>query len=127
MVDRLYILMRNDLNSLNPGKACAQAAHAANMCVATCPSTFAPLLLLWEQETKQGFGTTIVLGVNEAELRETVAAAKDVGLHAGIVHDPTYPLRDGKVTHYIPLDTCAFIFGDKERVESVTDDLYLMD
>jgi len=32
---------------------------------------------------------------------------------AGWVHDPTYPIRDGEVTHLIPLNTCAFVFGTK--------------
>jgi len=27
----LYILLRNDMASMNPGKAAAQACHAANM------------------------------------------------------------------------------------------------
>jgi peptidyl-tRNA hydrolase len=127
MVYRLYILMRNDLNSLNPGKACAQAAHAANMAVSRCPSTLFDHLSEWERETGDGFGTTIVLGVNEQELYETINAAISSDMHAGTVHDPSYPLKDGKVTHYIPLDTCGFIFGPREMVEQITDDLYLMD
>ena len=35
MTPLLYILMRNDMDSMNPGKAMAQASHASNQFVAT--------------------------------------------------------------------------------------------
>lgn len=28
----------------------------------------------------------------------------------GIVNDPTYPVKDGLVTHYVELDTCFWVF-----------------
>lgn len=112
---RLYVLMRTDLASMNPGKAVAQGAHAANQCVRDVgiagDADQRALLEMWEDQTVNGFGTTITLGVNEAGMRSAVTVAKALGLHAGTVHDPTYPLIDGDAVHLIPLDTCAFVFG----------------
>jgi len=126
----LYILMRNDLASMNAGKACAQASHASNALVhhfslkkagerEPISENSHALFEKWEKETKQGFGTVLVLAVNECEMRFTVDAAERYGLVSGVVHDPTYPLRDGSTTHFIPLDTCAYVFTDKN--DPVTD------
>ncbi len=120
----LYILMRNDLASMNAGKAVAQGTHAANQMVYearqkatdTVPNAetdeLEALLDSWETAA-HGFGTCIVLTVTEAEMRQAVASAKDDGVHAGITHDPSYPLWDGKTLHLIPLDTCGYVFARK--------------
>ena len=116
----LYILMRDDLDSMNPGKAMAQASHASNAFVHSRKlmryGTRAgeELYQSWETETHQGFGTVLVLAVNQTEMENIVALAKMAGLETGIVHDPTYPMQDGETCHFIPLDTCAYVFGDKE-------------
>lgn len=126
----LYVLMRTELQSMNPGKACAQAAHAANQCVfearELAGNATAILLAKWEGQSGRGFGTTITLGVNETMMRERVALAQLAGLHSGIVHDPSYPIRDGEVIHLLPLDTCAFVFGSRADVMPILGDLDLM-
>ncbi|CAM6053368.1 unnamed protein product [Sphagnum tenellum] len=135
----LYILMRTDLASLNPGKAAAQASHCSNQMkyeaeayIRSFAGTtghnpdLAFMLKEWEQETGKGFGTCIVLGVKEAQMREVVAIAEEMGLHAGITHDPTYPLLDGETLHLIPLDTCAYIFARKSDAALVVGDLSLL-
>lgn len=122
----LYILMRSDLASLNPGKACAQATHAANQCVADGmePQT-AQALEVWA--SGRGFGTCIVLSVAGAEdMRGIVGAASAAGYHAGVTHDPEYPLRDGTFTHLIPLDTCAYLFGPRDALAPFVGYLSLM-
>lgn len=58
-MDYLYIVMRNDLPSLNPGKLAAQAAHVANVAVKRGDRK---IVRRWERQTTQSFGTTIVLG-----------------------------------------------------------------
>lgn len=108
----LYILMRSDLDSLNLGKACAQAAHAANQFVRRVHQNY-PLFNRWQESTPDGFGTTIVLDVDGATLGKIVDFANLAGFPSGVVHDPSYPIRDGQVTHLIPLNTCGYIFGDK--------------
>ena len=60
----LYILMRNDLVSLNAGKAMAQASHASNAFINNAQKHFShkeklkgPLQLAveqWQNETEQG-------------------------------------------------------------------------
>lgn len=139
----LYILMRSDMASLNPGKAMAQATHAANECVFLIRKwakaaeekgknyqkydhfkKMQKMLESWEED--RGFGTCIVLDIgSEANLQEFVAAAGTAGLRAGITHDPSYPVRDGDVTHLIPVDTCGFVFGEKEECSKVLGSLPL--
>ena len=84
---RLYILMRDDLNSLNAGKAMAQAAHASNLFIKRFGRD--------EQVTKwdggRGFGTTIVLACSGEEVFKRVKKALERKIQAGHVYDPTYP------------------------------------
>ena len=131
----LYILMRTDLASMNAGKGMAQASHASNAFVfaelkkmLSSPwksvkdfykvfikgeTKDASLFIQWVHSTTQGFGTVLVLGVNEIEMRTAVDVAGKLDYVSGIVHDPTYPLVDGDFCHFLPLDTCGYIFGDK--------------
>lgn len=132
---KLYILMRDDLESLNPGKAMAQAAHAANMA-----QTLAKLLMpeKWAQWSgDRCFGTTIVLA-SDIERIESLEIfhnnnymlyTNEQKLIAGSIKDPTYPLRDGSFIHYIPVTTCGFIFGnvEDEEIEKYIGDLNLYD
>jgi hypothetical protein len=118
----LYILMRSDLDSLNPGKMVAQGAHAANQFVhefLTDVSTKTPYGSLYEQwrtSTPDGFGVTLCLDVTGEQLPLVVQAAKRMGFAAGVTHDPSYPLRDGGVTHSLPLDTCGYVFGNRPEL-----------
>lgn len=124
----LYILMRNDLVSMNAGKAVAQGTHASNQMVFEANKRSLEISTVrgeqsdgaknWKlldkwQNLANGFGTCICLAVNEEQMRAAVAGAKEAGLHAGITHDPSYPLKDGASLHLLPLDTCAYIFGKK--------------
>jgi peptidyl-tRNA hydrolase len=126
----MYILMRSDMNSLNPGKAIAQGTHAANQCVfdlrsyiaaAKCGtdrynsvSDLKAMLSVWEEN--RGFGVCIVLDVGtHAELRKAIFVAQQHNLFADVTHDPSYPVRDGQVTHLIPVDTCGYVFGRKDK------------
>lgn len=109
----LYILMRTDMESMNSGKAIAQGSHAANAFINDQPIKVDPLVDAWTKETPQGFGTVLVLAVDESQMRTAVAIAREIGLSAEVIHDPTYPLRDGSICHFLPIDTCAYIFMDK--------------
>ena len=124
MTPILYILMRNDMDSMNAGKAMAQASHASNAFVHQiimngedamnkCNKHWI-LFEEWKGETEQGYGTVIVLSVCGHRMYEAVYQAERVqNVVSGVVHDPTYPIKDGEVCHHIPLDTCGYIFGDK--------------
>ena len=121
----LYILCRNDLASMNPGKMAAQACHAANQMVheyrqlSSMHDQF--LIDLYEEwyTSAKGFGTTLTLSVNEKELRDSIKLAKALGFHAGITHDPSYPLIDGQTLHLIPLDTCGYVFWRKDMADII--------
>jgi peptidyl-tRNA hydrolase len=137
----LWILMRTDLASMNPGKAVAQGAHAANMALLHARELSQELLgddatiaggreildLINDWEEDRGFGTTITLGVDGKQLALLIEfASADMDLISGVVHDPTYPLRDGAVTHLIPLDTCGYVFARRGWIEDLLDELSLM-
>lgn len=119
--ETLYILLRNDMDSLSSGKASAQAAHAANAVknhILTKVKDKAVIedFSFWETQTSQGFGTTIVLGANEQEMRSLVEILSKTYI-AGIVHDPTYPVKDGNIMHLIPVDTCAYVYvSDRDEL-----------
>ena len=142
----LYILMRNDLDSLNPGKMVAQGAHAANQFThdrrfllnriartgdasLVSPEPNIPpyewrlwrLYDQWLTSTKDGFGVTICLGVSGDMLHSVVThiRAQHSAVCAGITHDPSYPLMDGKTLHLLPLDTCGYVFGDKDELKVI--------
>ncbi len=131
----LYILMRNDLASMNAGKGMAQASHASNAFVFAELKKMlsrpwksvkdfykvfikgdmenANLFIRWVHSTTQGFGTVLVLGVNEVQMRTAVDVSCMLKFSAAVIHDPTYPLVDGDFCHFIPLDTCGYVFGNK--------------
>ena len=128
----LYILMRNDLTSMNPGKAIAQGSHAANAFVhhfhgyaqkynsTTVHEGIQTATMNgfneWENSTHQGFGTVLALEARMADINPVVSIFKSLNYVAGIVYDPTYPIVDGDVVHHIPLDTCAYVFvPNKEK------------
>jgi peptidyl-tRNA hydrolase len=129
---RLYILMRTDMASMNPGKAVAQGAHAANLAIrdmrvfASMDADDEQMLAEWEGQA-HGFGTTITLGVDGRTLNEIIdVAADELDLCSGVVLDPTYPLRDGQVTHLIPLVTCGYILTRRSYLNGLLDNLTLM-
>jgi len=114
----LYILMRTDMWSMNPGKQAAQACHAANQFIYEWRKNGNKDVLKeldeWESQSGYGFGTTITLDVDEKELNRLVKLCKHNDIVAGITHDPTYPISDGEnITHLVPIDTCGYIFGYK--------------
>ena len=123
----LYILMRTDMASMNPGKAMAQAAHAANVFTYRYTSQGLEGFDQWIGDLNlegfpdedpdsaiqsKGAGTTITLAVSsERALNEIVEAARDDGYPAALYRDITYPVRDGAVTHLLPVITCGYVFS----------------
>lgn len=107
--------MRNDLPSMNAGKAMAQASHASNALVHEWTNVqplkaehikMAEGIALWQKQTSQGFGTVLVLAVNRKELIDTISVARTQGFAASVVDDPTYPYRAPKeLADLIPVAT----------------------
>ncbi len=128
----LYIIMRGDLASLNPGKAMAQASHAYGAMMESVEGTDNEALFLeWQAQTSQLFGTTIVLIAKDwDEVGSILHAYTDTDLQrrytvSGAVLDPEYPVRDGTATHHIPVYTCGFVFGRKNFAGHYLNDLPL--
>jgi len=63
----LYILMRNDLASMNAGRCMAQASHAANAFIHMFGKNRD--VKEWQNQTTQGFGTAIVLSADELQIK----------------------------------------------------------
>jgi hypothetical protein len=112
----LYIVMREDLWDMNPGKAMAQAAHAQalfdayDVAHAGCLEAYCE----WrgDGENCLGFGVTLVLAAPKSEWTDITFGVR----HFGYVTDPTYPYRNhyGKV-FTASEDTCMWVFATIEQ------------
>ena len=135
---RLYILTRTDLPSMNPGKAAAQVGHACNAFVYENPPDMNLDVFEWQNQTEQGFGTTITLSVTFHQLLD-IQRSLCSNARFEIVNDPTYPyIVNSEVVGLITPDihrtepielesgdflctrhetTCAYYFGDANDEE----------
>lgn len=117
---RLYIIMREDLWDMNPGKGMAQAAHAQadfdEFIEDRCGPEYKQDDKLWssvrEWRENRSFGTTLVLSAPAVDISLILESMP----HCGIVVDPTYPYRNyyGKVFTSSEI-TCAWAFATTEE------------
>jgi peptidyl-tRNA hydrolase len=147
----LYILMRTDLQSMNPGKAMAQASHASNAAMKKgrrigVSDEMVGLINQWEKSTSDGFGTVLVLAVDLSQLAEVMLNSHDKNVISGVVIDPTYPysttpeiagligtsldtlprqVRSKEVSLWRSETTCGYVFGDKEEAKKLVGHLSL--
>lgn len=142
---RLYILMRNDLPSMGSGRAAAQASHAANAFIhewGNDKKIRRGDVVEWQGQTKQGFGTAIVLSANKAQIDKILRSRV---IPQGWVIDPDYvvsvsvelaPFIKGVFKEVSETDpsrllihrsekTCAYVFGTKEQLEPLLGELPL--
>jgi len=142
---RLYILMRNDLPSMGSGRAAAQASHAANAFIhewGNPEKINRSDVGEWKKQTKQGFGTAIVLSASKAQIEKVLKSRR---IPQGWVIDPDYvvsvsvelaPYIKGVYKEISESDparllihrsekTCAYIFGLKEELEPLVGELPL--
>lgn len=115
----LYILMRDDLESMNMGKGIAQGSHATNDFEQTYQrvdrddlhgGAFIDAVDEWREDRSFGLCYTLACRPDQWEF---IMSLLDDGStwRGGVIHDGTYPINDGETTHYIPLDTCAWVFA----------------
>lgn len=110
----LFLFMRNDMASLNAGKACAQAHHAA--CQMLRVYAEHSQLKSWQRQTTHNYGTVLVFGASIDIIRKICTTSTEIyGLIGGQLYDPTYPVRDGQVTHLIPLVTCGYVLAPRQH------------
>lgn len=126
----LYVLMRTDVPDYKPGKAMAQANHAGTQFLKYAgrrdDHSFRVHFNEW-YDAADGFGICIVLACTYPQLLSRVEIAHNLGLVAGITHDPSYPIRDGHRIQHLPVDTCGFVFGRKSRCGLALQGLSLCD
>ena len=152
----LYIIPRNDLDSLNMPKMAVQVGHACNAFVhahnkrlknvvdfpegvtsKNCPVAFPTpqdeYVEMWQRETIQGFGTTLLmtrtchhvgrwqsesfdykLPIDAVTLVNLSNKYHEAGYISDVVSDPTYPVNDGGAMHYVDIMTTMYIFGRRD-------------
>ena len=132
----LYILMRNDLASMNAGRCMAQASHASNAFIHKFGKN--PLVKEWQKQTNQGFGTAIVLSADlfRIEMTERKLTESGFEIHERVI-DPEYsyivqdefidlidmkkhvlqPVQkdDGTWVAWRSEVTCFYAFGDRDN------------
>lgn len=133
MTHILFILMRNDIASMNPGKAIAQGTHASNAFVKKVEA-FTQIYNTkskhtdiedatingfreWEYSTPQGFGTVLVLEGRMSEFKPIINTFQALGYVADVITDPTYPIMDGEIVHYVNMETCAYVFVPNKEAD----------
>lgn len=131
----LYLLMRTDIPSMNPGKLAAQASHVTN----AFESHVQRLLKnnprendyiiegykKWKNETPQGFGTAICLGFDDwlpldITIKDEIQKDENLISISDVIIDPTYPCQvPSEIAHYLSMkidniyrDKCSFVFLD---------------
>ena len=113
MEPTLYILMRDDLDSLNPGKAIAQGSHATNLFDRDSKRAGDDTVYAIEEWAgDRGFGRCLTVSAKVHEMEEIMALITDdpCNFLGNTVLDPTYPISDGTIIHTLPLITCAYVF-----------------
>ena len=96
--------MRNDLPSMSTGRAIAQASHAANAFIHKWGNRID--VKEWQRQTKQGFGTAIVLTSNIREI-ERAFIRVDNYLTKDWICDPDYVIPvSSEIIPFINKDCC---------------------
>ena len=138
--------MRTDLGSLGPGRAAAQASHAANAFWHKYSNI--KDAKEWAATTPQGFGTAIVLGVTSQQMYDITYIASKQKFPSEIITDTDYAITfsaellpfmmvgdkgtieksltdPNKYILHRKEDTCAYVFGNKEDLAPILGDLPL--
>jgi hypothetical protein len=116
MNPRLYIVVREDIADLNPGKMAAQAAHAQadfeeHVEKHYVDDQFRSAHIAWCED--RNFGVTLVLNATLEKIKEI----KQQIAHSDFVVDPTYPWRNWYGKTFVSKEiTClwAFVWTDQD-------------
>ena len=133
----VYVLIRNDLPSLNAGKAAAQVHHAGvQMLVKHFDHDLVKSYVSTGiAEGADGFNTTLTLGANLSQIEAAIGKVRHLDALCGIVIDPSYPFFvDKEVAPFLEVNpnvkrvggngaselflrnelTCAWALGDRK-------------
>lgn len=113
---RLYLLARTDIPQMNPGKLGAQVAHAATQFVfdvlASNNEDLRTEMNAWAAQGGGGFGTKITLAATEEQILDVVNSMEQLGLQAGLVVDPSYPMTNHFGEYFTRSElTCGYAFA----------------
>lgn len=122
----LIIIMRDDMDSMNPGKAMAQTSHATNDFMAHIArlddqdpydAAIGQAYQEWRDQAGN-FGTCLVFAASIVHIKHIDRdMSVDPTVICGVTRDPTYPFKDGEtVTHLIDIPTCSWIFGNRQTI-----------
>jgi len=120
MEPKLYIVMRKDIQDMNPGKAMAQAAHAQSdfdeYIEKKCGPAYRQDDTLWEAvgywRGDRSFGVTLVLHEPLDVINQITSAIPN----SGVTVDPTYPWRNFYGDVFVSCEvTCAWVFVTTEE------------
>jgi peptidyl-tRNA hydrolase len=89
----VYVLVRNDLPSLTPGKAAAQVHHSGvQMMVKHFDHDLVKsYIAMGTAEGADGFNTTLTLGASLTQIEAAIGKVQHLDALCGIVIDPSYP------------------------------------
>lgn len=126
----LYIFIRDDMKTMVPGRAAAQASHATSIFhhwmaeafddymertgdaeSSTIADQLVHLANEWATETPQGFGTTIVKKCSPDDLEFLHGMAESEGIFAEYTIDPDYVIKDGAAYFSSEVVTALVLFG----------------
>jgi peptidyl-tRNA hydrolase len=134
----VYVMVRNDLPSLTPGKAAAQVHHAGVQMIVK-HATHKLVRQYIEDGVAQGadqFNTTLTVSANLRQIETAIGRAKSIDVLCDILIDPTYPFFvDSEVANLLEANplvkrvgsvsssgqelffrselTCAWMLGDR--------------
>lgn len=122
----LYVFVREDLQSMNPGKAQAHSGHAAcafmyeMMKDAPAGASVSGAYIAtrkkfkeWAGSTDHGFGTQINLSVPFDFWNQIVIDAARIGCDGDVIFDPTYPIATtSEIASHIPQSVRRVVNGD---------------
>lgn len=113
----VYVLVRNDLPSMNAGKMAAQVHHAGVQMMAYGQRWDSKLIKEYvDNGVASGaddFNTTLVLSANLQQIINVVELAKKiVGVPCGVVKDPSYPFFvEPELVPFVEKDTTVTRIG----------------
>ncbi len=100
----VYVMVRNDLPSLNPGKAGSQVHHAGVQMMVKY-ATHKLVRQYVEDGVAQGadqFNTTLTVSANLQHIETAISRAKSIDVLCDILIDPTYPFFvDPEVANFL--------------------------
>ena len=138
----LYVVVRQDLDSMGRGRAASQVAHSANQMVYehyikdTATEVSRKFVSDWMNQTPYGFGTQITKKVKTAgDLEDLLSKLSsqnygDLPVVFGITIDPEYYVPDGEAGHMVknvPTALYCLLPRDHKITEALIRPIELLD